>query len=271
MRPQVEPFHLAFYLCLESCRQVNAPEALVFHYHHEPWGPWWDRIKPHLTLSRVKPEPFVEQSPRYLDHEEGRFIRHLGLDYAHHSDFLRLKLLIAEGGVYADIDSLFVKALPATLYAESFVIGEEHPIIVNGQGPPQASLCNAVMMARAGSPFASAWLARMYEVFDGTWSRHSCTEAARLHARMPGEIHVVPSRHFYPFMWTRDGLADLFERQVPVDDDVMSVHLWNHLWWDPRRTDFSSFHGGLLTEEYVREGATTYARLAQRFLGHPPK
>ncbi|MGE4056756.1 MAG: glycosyltransferase, partial [Vicinamibacterales bacterium] len=231
LRPQVEPFHLAYYLCLESCRQVNAPEALVLHFHHEPWGPWWERIKPHLTLSRVSPEPFVDQSPRYLDHVEGRFIRLLGLEYAHHADFLRLKLLIAEGGVYADIDSLFVRSLPAALYSEPFVIGEEDPVVVR-EGRPQTSLCNAVMMAKPGSAFASAWLARMYEVFDGTWSRHSCTEAARVQAGMPGEVHVVPSRYFYPFMWTRDGLADLFERQVPIDDDVLSVHLWNHLWWD---------------------------------------
>ena len=32
--------------------------------------------------------------------------------YAHAADFLRLDVLIAEGGVYADIDTLFVSRLP---------------------------------------------------------------------------------------------------------------------------------------------------------------
>jgi hypothetical protein len=266
LRPQTEPFHLAHYLCLESCRRINVPEALLFHYHHEPHGPWWERIRPHLTLSRIEPEAFVTGNPRYLEHEEGRFIRRLGLDYAHQSDFLRLKLLIEHGGVYADIDTLFVNPLPTALYAQSFVIGEEDPVRPLGADRPEASLCNALLMARPGSEFARAWLARMYEVFDGSWSRHSCTEAARLRALMPDDVHVVPSRYFYPYMWTAEGFADLFERLVPVSAGVFSLHLWSHLWWDPRRIDFSRFHAGLLTEEYVRRGETTYAVLARQFL-----
>lgn len=266
LQPQTEPFHLAHYLCLESCRRINTPEAIVFHYHHEPRGPWWDRIRPYLTLSRIEPEGFVTGSPRYLEHDEGRLIRRLGLDYAHQSDFLRLKVLIEHGGVYADIDTLFVNPLPAALYAQPFVIGEEDPVAPLGADRAEPSLCNALLMARPGSGFARAWLARMYEVFDGSWSRHSCTEAARLRAVMPDDVHVAPSRYFYPFMWTANGLANLFERRVPVMEGVLSLHLWSHLWWDPRRIDFSRFHAGLLTEEYVRRGETTYAAAARQFL-----
>lgn len=266
LRPQTTPFHLAHFLCLESCRQVNEPEEIVFHYHHEPWGPYWERIRPHLTLSRVEPEAFVVESRRYFEHPEGRFIRLHALEYAHQSDFLRLKLLIAHGGVYADIDTLFVNPLPAGLYRQPFVIGEEDPIAPQGTGELEASLCNALLMAARASRFARVWLERMYDVFDGTWSRHSCTEAARLARVMSGEVHVVPSRFFYRHMWTREGLANLFERLDPDTDGIYSLHLWSHLWWSRQRTDFSHFHGGLLTEEYVRAGHTTYAALARRFL-----
>lgn len=266
LQPQTEPFHLVYFLCLESCRRVNAPDEIVFHCHHEPWGPYWERIRPHLTLSRIEPEPFVVESRRYLEHPEGRFISQHGLQYAHQSDFVRLKVLLASGGVYADIDTLFIEPLPDALYRQPFVIGEEAPVAPRGAGPPEASLCNALLMAAAGSRFAKVWLGRMYEVFDGTWSRHSCTEAARLARVMPEEVHVVPPRCFYRHMWTREGLSRLFEE---LDTDVRgaySLHLWSHLWWSPHRNDFSRFHGGLLTEEYVRAGKTTYAALARRFL-----
>ncbi len=266
LRPQTEPFHLAYYLCLESCRRVNRPDAIVFHCHQEPWGEWWDRIRPHLTIARVEPETFVTRSARYFEHQEGWFIRRAGLDYAHQTDFLRLKLLIEHGGVYADIDTLFVQPLPDDLFTRSFVIGEEDPVKPHGSDKVERSLCNALMLSAPGSRFARTWLARMYDVFDGTWSRHSCTEAARLQRKMPGEVHVVPPRWFYRHMWTREGLADLFERLVPDVEGVYSLHLWSHLWWDPRRTDLSLFHGELLTEEYVRRGATTYAALARKFL-----
>ncbi len=38
--------------------------------------------------------------------------------------------------------------------------------------------------------------------------------------------------------------------------------------WSPERTDFSTFHGGLLNESYVRNASTTYARLARTHLEH---
>lgn len=266
LRPQTEPFHIAHYLCLESCRQVNRPEQIVFHCHNEPWGEWWERIRPHLDLQPIEPEPFVTSSPRYLDHQEGRFIRAHRLDYAHQSDFLRLRILLEHGGVYADIDTLFVNRMPPAFYAWPFVIGEEDPVTPSGSERPERSLCNAFLMSPPGSRYARTWLARMYEVFDGTWSRHSCTEAARVQQEMPESVHVVPARCFYRHMWTREGIADLFERLDSDTEGVYSLHLWSHLWWEQGRTDFSRFHAGLLTEDYVRNASTTYATLARRFL-----
>jgi hypothetical protein len=53
LREQREPFHILHYLCLASCRAVNRPHAIHFHYRHEPFGPWWEKIKPHLRLVRA--------------------------------------------------------------------------------------------------------------------------------------------------------------------------------------------------------------------------
>ena len=36
LKEQTEPFHLMYYLCLASCIEVNTPDKVCFHYHHEP-------------------------------------------------------------------------------------------------------------------------------------------------------------------------------------------------------------------------------------------
>ncbi len=53
------------------------------------------------------------------------------------------------------------------------------------------------------------------------------------------------------------------------DDDytgIYSMHLWNHLWWDRWRKDFSDFHGDLLTQHYIRTKDTTYNVIARKYL-----
>jgi hypothetical protein len=266
LRLQTEAFHLAHYLCLESCRRVNSPDRILFHYHHEPHGPLWDLIRPELELRQIEPEGFVRGHPGYLEHDEGKFIQGWDLDYAHQADFIRLRVLGEHGGVYADMDTLFVRPLPDEYYAVRFLIGEEDLSGVEIVGPHVRSLCNAVMVSEVGSPFAAHWLERMYEVFDGTWSRHSCQEATELAETRANEVTVVgPTAHFN-FPCTASGLRQMFEESWPLPRDLLSMHLWAHTWWSRLRTDFTGFHAGDLTEEYVRRGDTTYANAARRFL-----
>jgi hypothetical protein len=265
LAPQREPLHLVHYLCLESCRQVNRPAKIALHCRHEPHGPLWERIKPHLTLVRVPEASLLPDFRRYAATAEGRLIRDAGWTYAHEADFLRLSILLAEGGVYADMDTLFVAALPQRWLDKPFVIGEEAPV-PGADGVLRPSLCNALMIAPPNAPFARRWLERMGEVFDGTWSRHSNQEAVRLWGEMPESAHVVPQACFYKHAATRRGVRTLLEGCDPDTSGVYSVHLWAHLWWDSRRTDFTTVHAAEVDEDYVRTRRTTYATLARRFL-----
>jgi len=265
LAPQREPLHVVHYLCLESCRRVNDPGAICLHYRHEPHGPLWERIRPHLTLSPVPATSPLPDAARYDATDEGRLIRERGWTYAHEADFLRLSILLEEGGVYADMDTLFVKALPARWLDEPFVIGEQEPV-PGADGVLRPSLCNAVMIAQPGAEFARTWLARMTQVFDGTWSRHSHQEAARLWSEMPDAVRVVPQSCFYKHAATRGGVRTLLEGHDPDTSGVYSLHLWAHLWWDAWRTNFTTVHAGTIDEDYVRTRKTTYAVLARRFL-----
>lgn len=247
------------YLCLESCLQVNQPDEIRFYYHHEPYGEWWKRIKPKLTLVRVQPNPLVS-----LYRYEDPYIQlH---NYAHHTDFIRLELLIEHGGVYADMDTLFVNRLPEHLFDQACVLGEEDPIIPEHETEPVESLCNAFIMAEQSSEFCRKWHTSSYLVFDGSWSRHSCIQARVLSRTMPHAIHVEPKRSFYKHSWTKEGLETLLLGLDLDYEHVYSFHLWSHLWFDQRRQDFTDFHGGQLTETFIREVDTTYNVIARQFL-----
>lgn len=266
LKPQTEAFHIAHYLCLASCLEVNQPQQVHFHYCHEPYGRWWDAIRESLALHRLQPETFLVNHPGYLGHEEGRLIRSLGLDYAHHADFIRLKLLLEHGGIYADMDTLFVNPLPSSMLQESFVVAEEEPPLAAGRGTDGRSVCNAVILAEPNAPFGVRWLEEMYEVFDGSWSRHSCRALTELTSRYPDEVCVAPQRYFFKHPCTREGIRTLLEGLDADFEDVYSLHLWAHAWWELGRRDFSNFDAGRLCESYIRSVDTTYNIVARRFL-----
>jgi hypothetical protein len=264
LKPQTEPFHIAFYLALESCRQINDPDAIHFYFRNEPYGEYWDRIKPHLKLHKLTIQRQLDES-RYSSTQDGRFILHYGLQYAHEADVLRLEILRDVGGCYADMDTLFVQRYPDELFAHEFAIAEENAVL-DSRGVLVPSLCNAVMFARPKSAFVNAWLADIPKSFDGSWSAHSCQAAARLAREVPDRLSVLPRGWFYRFGTSPSSLTALFEESHPLPHDLLSIHLWAHLWWREERIEYSRFHAGELNEGYVLNANTTYAAIARRYL-----
>lgn len=259
LKEQNTPFHLMYYLCLESCIQVNNPEKVYLYYVYEPFGPYWELIKPKLTLVKVSRNQFVE---KFKYSKIGR----KKLSYAHHADFIRLEKLIEKGGVYADMDTLFVEKLPPFLFDKPFVLGREPDIVSENTGKSERSLCNALIMAEPNSSFGKRWLDNMQSHFDGSWSNHSTILPQKLSKKYPDEIHIEPQKSFYHFDWTEKSLKDLFENNVGKIQGIYSIHLWNHLWFAPWKNNFSSFSGNLLTMDYIKSASTTYARLAKPYL-----
>jgi hypothetical protein len=260
LKEQVEPFHLAHFLCLQSCLMVNKPDAVIVHYRHEPWGPLWERIKPQILLRPIE-DSLPLSGYAYTEGNASAAYR-----YAHSSDFLRVEILGREGGVYADMDTLFVRPYPDAMYSYPFVMGHEKVDPFVRHAEIGGSLCNALFLSEAGSEFAKLWRDKMTAAFDGTWSRHSTFLPFELSQAYPDLVHVEPKTAFFHLDWTRDGITDLFERSVELPETVYSLHLWAHLWWDRSRTDVSRFHAGRLTPGYVAHAGTTYARYARGFL-----
>jgi len=258
LKKQTSPFHLMHYLCLRSCITVNRPDIVYFYYDHEPYGYYWELIKPFLTLERINIEK-LNSDIRYTDETLQKY------KYAHIADFVRLEKLVERGGIYADIDTLFVRPLPEHFFDKAFILGRE-PEIVNESGELHSSLCNAWILSEEDSEFGCLWLEKMSEYFDGSWSNHSTVLPAVLSKKFPDLIHIEPQSSFYEFIWSKEGLSDLFERNATVRKNVYSIHLWAHLWWDRSRKDFSHFHQGRLNHAYVEKANTSYGVLAKPFL-----
>jgi hypothetical protein len=260
-KKQTEPFHLVYYLCLESCRRILAPDRIILYYNHEPYGEYWERIRDKLELVRMDP---VEHVSRFRYGFKNRWSKKYR--YAHHADFIRLERLVEHGGIYADIDTIFVDRIPDALWTKPFVLGREHDVRCQTTGEIRPSLCNALIMSRKGAEFGARWLDEMTHAFDGSWSNHSTLLPQKLSERYPERVHIEPPTTFYKYMWTKEDLHRLLEGCETGHPGVVSIHLWSHLWWARRRRDFSSFFGDMITEDYVRRVNTTYNLLARPFL-----
>jgi len=261
---QTEPFHLVFYLCIESCLQVNTPEKVYFHYLDEPYGRLWEIIKEKIT-----PVPLDRDA--YKAHEE--FVRRKmprawkkKFSYAPASDFIRLEKLLEYGGIYADIDTLFINKIPEHLRQHPFVMGFERDFYDETAHRSTPSLCSAFMMSEAGAAFGKIWLEEMKRVYDGSWNKHSCLLAYQLSLQYPDLIHIEPQRSFFHHDYTREGIDTLFKRCDPDFTEIYSMHLWSNSWWPRWRRDFWNFHSGKLTERYIRDVDTTYTIAARKYL-----
>lgn len=257
-----QPFHLAHYLCLASCLGVNAPEAIYFYYHQEPYGRYWDLIRERIIPVKIPRVAFIDDF-RYTDRHVAQY------KYAHASDFVRLEKVVQYGGVYADLDTLFVNPVPEALRHKPFVLGRESDVWDPAAAMPIPSACNAFILSERNAEFGKRWLQELGLAFDGTWSNHSTLLPRKLASLFPQLVHLEPAHTFYKHMWTREGIATLLEGLDTDYTGVVSMHLWAHLWWSPLRRDFSTFHAGKLTEEYVRHKDTTYTVAAREFLPPP--
>lgn len=260
---QDEPFHPLYAVAIESCRQTLRPERIYLHYKHLPWGPEWDRVRPHLTLAEVD----LVEEVLSTDYSSGLVPE--PYRYAHHADCVRLDALIEHGGIYVDIDTIFIRPIPAHLYEQPFVIGRESSVLDHVTGIAKESLCNALLMAEPGAAFARTWRHRIAGALNGTWSNHSGFLSEELSREMPDAVHVEPSSTFFPFAPDAPGLAALLREHHGVPPAAVSVHLWAHLWWLRERRDFSPAHAGWCTPEILRDADTSLGELARPFL--PPE
>jgi GT2 family glycosyltransferase len=254
MEPQTEEFELYKYIAVMSAWTVNRPEKVYFYYRYEPFGKWWEKIKPILTMEMVEPISSIFGNP--VCHR------------AHQADILRLQKLIERGGIYLDIDTISVSTMRPFLGSNHHFIIEKQDSYNPDQDGQVYGICNAVMLSRPYARFPMKWLSQ-YRTFrskgdDENWDEHSVRLPKQLIKMEPDSTNItlLSGKSFLYPLW-EDMRRVLFKPEVSVEEyrkiagESYCIHLWD-----------SSMHSILvsMTEDFIMETDTLYNVLARKFL-----
>ncbi len=50
---QEKDFLFVYYIAVLSCKLINNPEKIYFHYHYEPKGCWWEKTKELVDIIKI--------------------------------------------------------------------------------------------------------------------------------------------------------------------------------------------------------------------------
>ncbi|MEQ1839008.1 MAG: glycosyltransferase [Verrucomicrobiales bacterium] len=109
------------------------------------------------------------------------------LRYAQVADSIRLDKLIEHGGVYADIDTLFVRPFPDHLFVRAFVIGRGDRIRNPETSEWSAPLCKALMFSEPVSAFARRWSNCSRQLAARRTAR--CCHGSAIRSLLPSHVH----------------------------------------------------------------------------------
>jgi hypothetical protein len=216
LKEQTEEFELYRYIAIKSAYDVNKPDKIYFHYHYEPYGYYWEKIKPLLILNKV-------ELPKEI---YGNEIYH----YAHKADIIRLQKLIEYGGIYLDIDTICLRSFK-DLLSYDFVMGEQN----NKDNSEIYGLCNAVILSKPNSKFGLKWL-ESYRNFkskgrDKFWDEHSVLMPLELSKTNIKDIKILShNSFFYPLWYNIEEI--LFNENYNIDQykHIISNNYCIHLW-----------------------------------------
>ncbi|WVQ81807.1 hypothetical protein IAT38_003934 [Cryptococcus sp. DSM 104549] len=233
------------YLAMRSALLNLRPSVVYFHYQHLPTGPWWDLIRPSLTL-------IPTQVPESI---YGRPLAH----FAHKADVLRLLAMKYSGGIYLDIDIYVTKPFDDLLYYPTTMGMEASPDSRRHALDPEG-LCNAVIISAPNSTFIDRWLAA-YDNFDGgVWARHSVVlpwEIARAH---PHEVQVLNERAFFWPMWHGDEIKKTHETN---EHDFKASGQYAYHAWESLAMGYLS----KLSPQSIRDNDNSFNRMVRAFVG----
>ena len=243
-----KPWGLCHYLSVKSAIKLNKPEKAYLYYKYKPTGKWFEMIEDELDLVQIEPPSEIF----------GRPLLHV----AHQTGVIRLQVLIEEGGIYMDVDTISKKPFTDLLH---------HSCVLGVQGYPNGiveGLCDGVILAEKGSEFLQHWLlsykSHRSKGRDQYWAEHAVHMPYKLSQQYPHLLHIEPYSSFhYPLyhgddpVSSTDGIKVLFEQDKDFKD-AYCHHVWESITWEPYLKE--------LTIEEINKNNTTYNNIARKFI-----
>ena len=243
-----KPWKLCHYLAVKSAIELNKPEKAYFYYKHKPTGKWFEKLEDKLDLVQIEPPKEIFGNPL--------------LHVAHQTGVIRLQVLLEEGGVYMDVDTISKKPFTNLLH---------HKCVLGIQGTPGGNiegLCDGVILAEKDSEFLKHWLlsykSHRSKGRDQYWAEHAVQMPYTLSKQYPHLLHIEPYSSFHYPLYHGDepitsthGLKVLFEQDHDFEK-AYCHHVWESMTWEPYLKD--------LTTEKIKNNKTTYNNIARKFI-----
>jgi mannosyltransferase OCH1-like enzyme len=202
---QEEDFLFVYYIAVLSCKLINNPEKIYFHYHYEPKGQWWKKTKELVDLIKIDvPLSIGTKSIKKV---------------AHKSDIARMQILKKYGGIYLDIDTISIRSYKDLLHNKFFIANE---ITESGKNK---GLCNAIMGTEPEGSFITNWWNNYEEHFDPDgWQESSTILPFHLSKENTNLTILKPSNFLLP---SCESIELIFEKPNNISEDLIVLHYWN--------------------------------------------
>ncbi|KAK3995866.1 hypothetical protein QBC44DRAFT_14775 [Cladorrhinum sp. PSN332] len=258
-------FDFLNYLAVRSALVSLSPDAVYLHYTYLSYPPSADPYASPQTNPWVR--RLTKQGVTLVHHPPPNPTQQT-LQYAHLSDTLRLNSLLAQGGIYLDVDAFALRPFTSLLQnPQSAILGHE--------GGNRWGLCNAVIISRPNSTFLERWLdSYSHADLSKEWNYHSVRLPKILADENPDQVcTLAPDAFFWPtWTWRHiEWMHSLLDRRETAEwqDKIernegslfrnqLAYHSWNQLAWDRYLSK--------LTPEVVRTKNTRFNLLVRRFV-----
>ena len=207
--PNSRPFSYLNYLAVKIAHTVQQPDAIYFHCNEEPVGNiHWDNIKQYVTIVPTT------QPTEYMG---------IRLEYPQYqADITRLQILLEQGGIYLDTDTLLLKPLTPFLDSECVMCYDK---------PDHSSINNALIMSAPGSRFIDKWLKAIPTNFRADiWAYHAVVLPLELYKEDPALLNLQGQEAFAPFGFNDKYIFSDNPADVKRLDNTYAVHLWDTIW-----------------------------------------
>ena len=195
-------FLFCYYLSVYSAYIINKPDKILFYYHYDIYGEWFDKLKQISCIEFIKID-----IPTHIGKKPLKKVAHI-------ADKIRMEKLYEHGGIYMDIDTISIRPYKHLLNNET-VLGFED----------SNSICNAVMLTIPKSRFFKIWLSKYEKEFNSDgWGESSILLPYKIYIDNKDIVKVLPKETFFIPSYTETD--KIFEKNNNISNELITLHLW---------------------------------------------